>query len=64
MSDDESDYYDSNSGSDDESIQNVVLTKKLAKPIAFNHAKQFGGYEEDESEIDDSEIDDADADAD
>lgn len=64
MSDDESDYYDSNSGSDDESIQNVVLTKKLAKPIAFNHAKQFGGYEEDESEIDDSEIDDADADED
>jgi DNA-directed RNA polymerase I, II, and III subunit RPABC2 len=62
MSDNESDYYDSNSESDEESVQNVVLTKKSAKPIAFNHAKQFGGYEEDESEIDDSEPDDADGD--
>jgi DNA-directed RNA polymerase I, II, and III subunit RPABC2 len=60
MSDNESDYYDSNSESDEESVQNVVLTKKSAKPIAFNHAKQFGGYEEDESEVDDSEPDDAD----
>jgi len=62
MSDNESDYYDSNSESDEESVQNVVLTKKSAKPNAFNHAKQFGGYEEDESEIDDSEPDDADGD--
>ncbi len=60
MSDDGSDYYDSNSESDEESVENVVLTKKIAKPIAFNHAKQFGGYEEEESEIDDSEPDDAD----
>ena len=62
MSDNESDYYDSNSESDEESVQNVVLTKKTAKPIAFNHAKQFGGYEEEESVIDDSEPDDADGD--
>ena len=62
MSDDGSDYYDSNSETDEESVQNVVLTKKIAKPIAFNHAKQFGGYEEDESEVDDSEPDDADND--
>lgn len=61
---DESDYYDSNSESDEESVQNVVLTKKPNKPIAFNHAKQFGGYEEDESEVDDSEPDDADVDED
>ena len=59
MSDNESDYYDSNSESDEESIQNEVLTKKTAKPIEYNHAKQFGNYIEDESEIDDSEIDDA-----
>lgn len=64
MSDSESDYYDSNSASDEESVQNVVLTKKTAKPIAFNHAKQFGGYVEDESEIDDSEPDDADVEED
>lgn len=62
MSDDESDYYDSNSSSDEESIQNEVLPKKIAKPIEFNHAKQFGNYEEDEGDIDDSEPDDADAD--
>ncbi len=61
MSEDGSDYYDSNSETD-ESVENVVLTKKPAKPIAFNHAKQFGGYEEDESDIDDSEPDDADVD--
>jgi DNA-directed RNA polymerase subunit K/omega len=61
MSDNESDYYDSNSESDEESLQNVVLAKKNnVKPVAFNHAKQFGGYEEDESEVDDSEPDDAD----
>ena len=60
MSDDGSDYYDSNSESDEESVENVVLTKKNVKPIAFNHAKQFGGYEEEESVIDDSEPDDAD----
>lgn len=59
MSDNESDYYDSNSESDEESVQNEVLTKKAAKPIEYNHAKQFGNYEEDESEIDDSEPDDA-----
>lgn len=63
MSDDGSDYYDSNSESDEESVENVVLTKKPAKPVVLNHAKQFGGYEED-SEIDDSEPDDADADED
>lgn len=61
---DESDYYDSNSESDEESVQNVVLTKKPNKPVEFNHAKQFGGYEEDESEVDDSEPDDADGDDD
>jgi DNA-directed RNA polymerase I, II, and III subunit RPABC2 len=59
MSDNESDYYDSNSESDEESVENVVLTKKPLKPIVLNHAKQFGDYEED-SEIDDSEPDDAD----
>ena len=62
MSDDGSDYYDSNSETDEESVENVILTKKAAKPIVFNHAKQFGGYEEDESEVDDSEPDDADID--
>jgi DNA-directed RNA polymerase I, II, and III subunit RPABC2 len=58
MSDNESDYYDSNSDSEEESVQNEVLIKK-PNP-AFNHAKQFGNYEEDESEneIDDSEPDD------
>jgi hypothetical protein len=61
---DGSDYYDSNSESDEESVQNVVLTKKTNKPIEFNHAKQFGGYEEDESVVDDSEPDDADLDED
>lgn len=62
---DESDYYDSNSESDEESVENVVLTKKPAnKPIVINHAKQFGGYEEDESEVDDSEPDDAEVDDD
>jgi DNA-directed RNA polymerase subunit K/omega len=62
---DESDYYDSNSESDEESVENVVLAKKNAnKPIVINHAKQFGGYEEDESEVDDSEPDDADGDED
>lgn len=66
MSDNESDYYDSNSESDEDSVQNVILSKKTAKPtsatkpILFNHAKQFGGYEEDESVVDDSEPDDAD----
>ena len=65
MSDNESDYYDSNSESDEESIQNEVLTKKAAKPIVeFNHAKQFGNYEEDEYEIDGSELDDAENDDD
>jgi DNA-directed RNA polymerase subunit K/omega len=65
MSDNESDYYDSNSESDEETLQNVVLAKKNnVKPAAFNHAKQFGGYEEDESEVDDSEPDDADGDED
>jgi DNA-directed RNA polymerase I, II, and III subunit RPABC2 len=56
---DESDYYDSNSESDEESVQNELTTKKAGKPIEYNHAKQFGNYEEDESEIDDSEPDDA-----
>jgi DNA-directed RNA polymerase I, II, and III subunit RPABC2 len=57
MSDNESDYYDSDSNneSDEESVDNVVLTKKPIKPIAINHAKQFGGYEEDDSVADDSE---------
>lgn len=64
MSDNESDYYDSNSESDEESVQNEVLTKKAAKPIEFNHAKQFGNYEEDESGPDDSEPDDAENDED
>jgi DNA-directed RNA polymerase subunit K/omega len=59
MSDNESDYYDSNSESDEESVQNEVMAKKPGKPIEYNHAKQFGNYEEDESEIDDSEPDDA-----
>lgn len=62
MSDNDSDYYDSNSESDDDSVENVVV-KKPTIPVAINHAKQFGGYEE-ESEIDDSEPDDADADND
>jgi DNA-directed RNA polymerase subunit K/omega len=62
MSDNESDYYDSNSESEEESVQNEVLTKKAVKPIEYNHAKQFGNYEEDESEVDDSEPDDADDD--
>ncbi len=62
MSDNDTDYYDSNSESEDDSVQDIVLTKKNVKETAFNHAKQFGGYEEDESEIDDSEPDDADAD--
>jgi DNA-directed RNA polymerase I, II, and III subunit RPABC2 len=63
---DGSDYYDSNSESDEDSVENVVLTKKTAKPIEFNHAKQFGGYEEDEESVivDDSEPDDADGDDD
>jgi DNA-directed RNA polymerase I, II, and III subunit RPABC2 len=61
---DESDYYDSNSESDEEIVGNVVLTKKPNKPIVINHAKQFGGYEEDESVVDDSEPDDADGDDD
>lgn len=63
MSDDGSDYYDSDSVSDEESVENIVLTKKPSKAIEINHAKQFGGYEED-SEIDDSEPDDADLDVD
>jgi DNA-directed RNA polymerase subunit K/omega len=58
MSDNESDYYDSNSESEEESVDNVVV-KKATNPIVLNHAKQFVGYEE-ESEIDDSEPDDAD----
>jgi len=58
MSDDGSDYYDSNSESDEESVQNDVLIKKTNP--AYNHAKQFGNYVEDETEniIDDSEPDD------
>lgn len=59
MSDDESDYYNSNSKSDEESEENTVLKQSNAKSIAFNHAKQFGGYEEDDSEIDDSMPDNA-----
>jgi DNA-directed RNA polymerase I, II, and III subunit RPABC2 len=56
---DESDYYDSNSESE-QSVQNEVTTKNAGNPIEYNHAKQFGNYEEDESEIgDDSEPDDA-----
>ena len=57
MSDDES-YYNSTSESDDESVQNVVVNKK-PKPIEINHAKQFGGYEDDFDIIDDSEPEDA-----
>ncbi len=65
MSDDGSDYYSSNTESDDESIHNVVLPKKVIKPIEANHAKQFGGYEEDDDIVaDDSEPDDADIDDD
>lgn len=60
MSDNESDYYDSNSESEEDSVENVVV-KKPANPVVLNHAKQFGGYEE-ESEIDDSEPDDAEGD--
>jgi len=64
MSDNESEndsVYDSESESD---IENVVLPKKSAKSIVFNHAKQFGGYVEDDSEEDESEPDDADGDDD
>jgi len=57
MSDDES-YYHSDSESEDESIHNVVVSKKV-KPTEINHAKQFGGYEDDFDIIDDSEPDDA-----
>lgn len=57
MSDDES-YYHSDSESEDESIHNVVVSKKV-KPLEINHAKQFGGYEDDFDIIDDSEPDDA-----
>jgi len=64
MSDNESDYYDSNSESDEESVENEVLTKKVAKPIEYNHVKRFGTYEEEESEIDDSEPDNAENDED
>lgn len=66
MSDDESNYYDSNSESSDReegegTVKNVVVSKKTSAPV-INHAKQFSGYVEDESDIDDSEPDDADAD--
>jgi len=50
---DESDYYSSNSESDEESVENVVLTKKSNKPVVFNHAKQFRNYEEDDDDDDD-----------
>jgi DNA-directed RNA polymerase subunit K/omega len=65
MSKEDSDYsdssYESNSDSDNEIETKIDLTKKT--PTRLNHAKQFGGYEED-SEIDDSEPDDADQDDD
>jgi len=58
MSDDDSNF--DGSQSDDESVEeksveNIVSTKKIVKPALINHAKQFGGYEEEDSEVDDSE---------
>lgn len=66
MSDNESDYYVSSSedeqGHDDEILLNKGLPKKPKQNEYNNHAKQFGIYEEDESEtesdIDDSVLDD------
>jgi len=60
MSDNESDYYDSNSNSSDseeESVHDEVV-KRASKPVGFNHVKQFRGYDEDQDE-DDNDNDDA-----
>jgi len=60
MSDEESDYYSSNSESDEEeageNVENIVLSKKQ-KPATYNHAKQFSGYEEESDQDEDSDSD-------